>query len=85
MAGIEMGDQNESHAAIGRGMAEELLEGLQTTGRSAQTDYREAVILSMLIFRARRRDRLGFFLGHCKMLCLRGIAAAGLGLSVLSR
>ncbi|MDO9046124.1 MAG: hypothetical protein Q7U66_00110 [Methylobacter sp.] len=73
MARIEMRDQYEGHAGIGRGMAEELLEGLQATGGSAQADNGKVVALSRLVFRG---SRWGFSLGHCGMLCSRGTAAS---------
>ena len=38
---IEMLDQHEGHAAVGRQRVEELLEGVQTTGRGPQCNDRE--------------------------------------------
>jgi hypothetical protein len=38
---IEMLDQHEGHAAVGRQRVEELLEGVQTTGRGPQCNNRE--------------------------------------------
>jgi hypothetical protein len=41
MRRIEMLDQDEGHAAVGRQRVEEILEGLETAGRGADPDHRE--------------------------------------------
>lgn len=51
MAGIKVQDQHEAHAAIGRDIVEEQLEGLQTPRRCAQADNGKTAILFRLIFR----------------------------------
>jgi hypothetical protein len=65
---IEVRHQHESHAAVGRHIAKELLKSLQTACGSTQTDNRKTRGTRLLRFRGGRcRDMTFpdiFFLGH---------------------